>query len=1085
MKRIRYIFLLFFLVNLLHADNNATNNKVLQDNVEISIGQEWSNEQRKKKENFNKLCPYNDKTEKKDSNSKFLISNIDLENNKIGCVEQKITFDDENLNVFTGNTQQSPGNEVTFNIADIDDMAYSSTDLKNNSKYSKKLEAIITNARGDNEKIYPLVFKNIRGLIDGSPMQNGENVSRPFIGFLGIGNKVEKLENSNMLMQLFGVNPYYENKDGFNLVSAVNNQTPKELGKDKKIKQEKEVVSWGDIGYSIGTWTDNLVTTSSSDLTVDKIKTFFSGDKWKSDDSSQTWSRVMTGVAVLDDSYIGNISGDGELIIRDGIAKDPINARKNNSLISIDSSSFRDIFHQTSDGKLWGFYVYLTQNLHALEVYLILTIAGVGFGGLMVANGATWFSVWRNGEQNRVNWKQAIFIPFSGLMCIAVPIVPTSTQLFSSFILDTEKLGSEIQVEAVNVRVPNEYNDSTFYQTGLQYLIQSLATMGAPIADKFSQKTTFSFATYISFRQNAMYDPSAMLQGWKKSYNETSADLIELNRLFTFYLSTCKNDYSVQASEKEIKNSAITLPTQTNLYNDNVTAKYGKKAFDSNKENYLNKYGEKFYQIAYPSPQLCAQIETELYKKSEPLVADMFRLSNEIKATSNSIILSGDNKKTHNELEKKIRRLAFYENNYGWVNTAMLPIMHQILFPSFNPYKQQKNIDKLSGDDNSQNSNNMANDIRTLLSKEYFVIGSPTTSDGKSNRLKSNDINPNDKITAVDTSDTATSGGFVNFFLSLITYNFLPGYDKIEGQIKELYTALGDDSGKKYANGESVKNPKASSYAFAMILGALTDDWGSESGANDNLLNVSSQLQWAGIIGGSKLGSNLLQNMANKLSSKFGNIGANFNALADMVVIKLASQIVYLYTLNLIVMIVISLVLVYKISMYFLQLIIFYMASPLVVIWSLMQRKQEHLINYAGKASVLFLTPVLIVLSSAILLLGVGVIHEIWAMIANHAMNIQLVNFISGIDPSEYSSSDDTNAFIEQIGGLKDFIQMQVLIGIGNVLVGFSYLFLGYVVIIKFSNWFFDTIGIQANNAISHSLDSIGQRMTFGRQFMS
>mgnify|MGYP001789912747 FL=1 len=68
---------------------------------------------------------------------------------------------------------------------------------------------------------------------------------------------------------------------------------------------------------------------------------------------------------------------------------------------------------------------------------------------------------------------------------------------------------------------------------------------------------------------------------------------------------------------------------------------------------------------------------------------------------------------------------------------------------------------------------------------------------------------------------------------------------------------------------------------------------------------------------------------------------------------------------------------------------------------------------------------------------------------------------------------------------MQDYIQLQLLIGVGNVLVGFAYLFLGYVIIIKFTGWFFETIGVQANNMITQGLDNIGQRMTFGRSFMA
>ena len=66
---------------------------------------------------------------------------------------------------------------------------------------------------------------------------------------------------------------------------------------------------------------------------------------------------------------------------------------------------------------------------------------------------------------------------------------------------------------------------------------------------------------------------------------------------------------------------------------------------------------------------------------------------------------------------------------------------------------------------------------------------------------------------------------------------------------------------------------------------------------------------------------------------------------------------------------------------------------------------------------------------------------------------------------------------------IADYVQMNVIFGIGDVLIGFSYLFLGYIIIVKFSHWFFDTIGVQSSSLIAQGLETMTHRIRFGTSF--
>lgn len=1074
--------ILFFFLSILIVTSVNGAERTLGETVEINLGDEWAKDVRARKF-INKLCPAYTK-DNNEEEKRYFISDISMETQKLGCVDYN-TFKTNNETKdkdtsITGKIDVSYQSSYAFNVAEIDSVGFVATKETDEDAYSNKLRNIVANANSDNSKIYPLVFKNIRGFTYGATPDENNIRSHPFIGFLGIGSTTQQLQDDNYIMQAFGVKKYIDTTNDITVVGAKASEAPKLLDIEKK---DNEIVNWGDIGYSIGTWIDHFSEKKNATNTISKIKNIFT---WKESDEKQTWSRVMAGVAVLDDAYIKHLNEKGELIINN--AKDPIISRKGFGS-SIDTTKFDNLFEQTSDSKLWGFYLYLTQNLHTIEILLILSLTGITFGGTMLYNGYFWVDALRKGEDTSkiIDWKQVVFVPMLGIMTMAVPIIPSHTQLFKDFILDTDSIASEIQVNQLNVNGGKQYDENAFYSTVLQSGIQAIVTYGGALADIFSHKVSFAFSEYISFRKEVVLDPRAMLQAWKKNYNENSRDLIYLNQYLQFYLSTCKHDYSEGTDNAEIASSVSVLPQMLNKRTDNSLFNTQLDRTQKQLSSIINNSATS--SIGIVTAQACAKIENEIYNRSEPLVKNMINLSREITGYSNNYIKNnGYIKDTNDELLAKIERLAFYEKNYGWVNTAMIPIMYQILFPSFNPYKFEQKINALGG------YSTLTPTKYDFLINDYIVIGKPTTIDDKANQLSNNQAtityNQND-------GSKNELEKIMGFGISMIVYQFLPGYERTEASIKELYTALGEDSGHKDVNGKPIKKAGLTSYITSLLIAIVADDWDVSNGTYKmgNIQDgqvVNSYAGWLGVLGGVKFTAGKAQNslslITEQLRNKLGKIGSsigipNIDSIADFLIIKIVSQIVYIYSLNLIIMIIISLVLVYKISMYFLQIIIFYMASPLVVLWSLIRRKQEYVLNYIGKASILTLTPVLIVISTTILILGVGIVQEIYAFIANHALNIQMVDINANMTANIGNAIGDS--IVGNISKMQDYIQLQLLIGVGNVLVGFAYLFLGYVIIIKFTGWFFETIGVQANNMITQGLDNIGQRMTFGRSFMA
>lgn len=1055
-----------------------TQAKILGNVVDLKLSQEMRQSNRDGNM-FGIMCPIVDH-----NGSSFLITDIDIENHRVYCSSANSILDTNASD--TGAVVNFRGQEQHFfNMAEIDDpAAKTSGELKVREKqkisdYHNKLQSVVDNAGdGNNTMIYPLRISNMRGLYYTTQAvgNNGGLDKKPFMGFLGAGEGSGKPNNDNLVLKLFGLT--------MNGDDAVNNSNPKEIGKGGS-KSDGTIFNWTDLGYSIGLWIDGYVDKSETS-NLAELKSYFT---WKADDSKQTWSRVMTGVATLDDAYLKTISAKGELIVRN--AGDPISQstfkdtewwkNKFNK-----DQTFDNIWQQTSDGRLWGYYFYLSQNLHKLEMYIILAFVGCGFSFLMGNNAITYFknvSAGAEGEKTPINWKKEIGVPMLGIMFIAVPLLPTNATMYDKFLLDTEEIADSIQVNSLNGSSPSKPKDSAYNITALQQVIQGMSELGSNLGDMFSKRTSFAFATYISFRENMLNDPTAMLETWKMDYNQCSGELINLNRLMQFYLSTCKYDYSFGRYASQVKDSATILPSPFNLMGQNLLqAKQKDIIEDFKNSNFIQRAQNQSNSRAFAlvSPQACAKIESSIHDRSELLFNKMYRLANEITTYSDNYIQNAQNSSTNNEksvkkveMQERFKRLAFYEQRYGWINTAMLPLLYQIFYPSFDPYtyrtnREHEGVGRIGAISDS-----------SWIAKPYIVIGEPTETNEKYlTSLKEEKYKKSNSINSLEE-------GLVDIVMPFAIYNMLPGYQNIKKSVKEMWN-LGKQTDR---DGNVIESNNWKEFATSQ-MGRVLTLWVSRLVNPDNgVTRKDGYVNWAHLANGTlsqKIAAiqaltkggfvaDLTKNKAG--SSVFGKAINALGGLADALAQELVTQVLYIYAMNLIIMVVLTLVIVFKIGMYFVQLIVFFMASPLVVMWALLKKKQEAMLTYVGKASTVMLSPVLIVISTSILIVAVGCIHQLYYIIANHIINIQLVDVLA-LTGSGGGGTAETN-----FNNIADYVQMNVIFGIGDVLIGFSYLFLGYIIIVKFSHWFFDTIGVQSSSLITQGLETMTHRIRFGTSF--
>lgn len=162
---------------------------------------------------------------------------------------------------------------------------------------------------------------------------------------------------------------------------------------------------------------------------------------------------------------------------------------------------------------------------------------------------------------------------------------------------------------------------------------------------------------------------------------------------------------------------------------------------------------------------------------------------------------------------------------------------------------------------------------------------------------------------------------------------------------------------------------------------------------------------------------------------------------------------VFLYNVFLAIMssTIIVLFIIYKIAMYFIELLLYFIASPVVVIWSVINNKASAIWSYIGRGAVLAITPVLIVLSCYVFLFCREIIFFIQLLVISVMKN----SFITG-----------------EIVQTQQFILSSVVL-IVTAFTNFVLIIVGYISIVKFPSWFIDAIGAKNNSLFDETINTL------------
>lgn len=272
----------------------------------------------------------------------------------------------------------------------------------------------------------------------------------------------------------------------------------------------------------------------------------------------------------------------------------------------------------------------------------------------------------------------------------------------------------------------------------------------------------------------------------------------------------------------------------------------------------------------------------------------------------------------------------------------------------------------------------------TLSSQKKAARSYVGAASARENRVTSN--NPEDDSQSLMGENAGETDGFIHSSMVMTTYFMFPGFKNV----------------------------------FDMIYGTF-----------NNAVDKIVEILYAPIGGDKNIVSRML---------KFTTVAVVGAAKAVGAILSLfAAVFIYDFMLEAISLVSVAMMAIFRIAFYYVEVLIFFVASPAVVIWAVVSKKSEVIWHYIGKAAVLTITPLLIVLSCYLFIFTVEIVNSLYALISG------LIEAI----------------FITEEASITQALQVTMALAIGFTLMKVIYILIGYIIIIRFNAWFLQTIGVK------------------------
>lgn len=750
--------------------------------------------------------------------------------------------------------------------------------------------------------------------------------------------------------------------------------------------------------------------------------------------------------------------------------------------------------------KLWGYYAYYVENIVNVSKYLIFLLF---FGGFCLLAGQKVFTSIENklgddSEKEKVNWKKLVVTPLTYMIMFLAPIVHTNMVVPDALILnigstDGETLDVAELSEHAKKEANNAADDAVQQISIIQTAIQTIAHFGTYAADRLSSATSFAYALYYAYRSEEDY--------FYRTKSEES--LLEAYQNVGFTLAQYGTRFAAYQLGCGVYDSSLKRGTANGGTGEKMLVGTGIKDFASTRKSYSilmsfdgakNKQyqdqlikGEHFVFTV----EACDALRTDLTNKATEIINNIETLYTDVANHGFKVgLLLNDDGKDFSPSEEKgnardnrtiNQRLAgeILASNilFGWIASASIPLsegLHQI--------KALKNSQQMP-----------------LITAQRGVINGKVDYsapfNAESNGILGNTIYkiPDQfaklEFQVTSSLPTAASGlaGMSSIALTPTLWNLAPGFSTVQRHVGKMFwnEPLGISLMGTWLSMSPYKNnmQEVSGHGFNIVLASwLKYRTGSPKelasclGGNAN--DCYAKQLFRGVDEAGRTNLYKISERKNKDGSTYYE-KVNYSGVETQVA-NFASTLIsidfYVLAIKIVSLTLISILIAFKITLWFLELLVYFVASPLAVVWGVISKEHERVImTYIGKATTLTMTPVLIVISSSLVIFGYNLITSLYLIVTSMFYAQGSIFTIDGIGNTVGNAANLGLAGKWMAAtALNNSIVLNSVIALGNAFMTFGYLTIAYIVIMNCTKWFYDAVGVRTTSAMSSALDHVG-----------
>ncbi|MBZ8002379.1 hypothetical protein [Campylobacter canadensis] len=688
------------------------------------------------------------------------------------------------------------------------------------------------------------------------------------------------------------------------------------------------------------------------------------------DDNSTTISEVFTGLITVDTDYIEEGANsivdetDGRLKIKDVVKEFAFDEKNNKTIInkfykflglSETSIPVVSLTNSILDPYFWGWYAIFVENLKTVEYYLVLFLFFCGFSFLSAQHFLTYLKEkMKDNNKNTFSFSKIGILPFTMLITFTAPIIPSNLQINKELIYQSSNLNTSINLNTETKNETVQYFNSTLIQSGIRYM----AKWGVMAANEVSKYALYTYNNYLKIAAYKQFNRALSLIKDDPLIPTAFQNFDLLYKQFAFYTYFCKPIYgNIYNNDNNFDNTII--------LKDPVSSNRKSDIRISNEQGYSPSQVINFRQILgfdRPTADVCAKLEILIdsnSKKTMSYYAIFDANFNQKDKNNNTKIDENEIVNTLNNTAILNNKLLTYQNNIGWIMSAVIPISYTMI--KIVNIKEFFKQNKANSEVFINNSTNNKNDIIEYEKEDSWLSTI-------SNWLKEFEL------------FDIVQGAMYHLF-----YFVLPGFSDMYKAIEELMS----NAGLTITVGFGFLHP-----VLFFVAGIL------------------------------------------------------FIVAKPMVSMLIAVS-VYSNILKILIGVVALLMCLYKIAWYFIELMLFFVSSPVVAIWSVINKKDNVVYTYLGNALRLTLTPILTTLSVYIFIFSTEILTNLFSFLF-----------------TAFKSMYDDGAF-----GISTTLTVASISVITEIFLQFMYIVLAWIIIGKFTQWFWKSVGVNVSHMEEHSND--------------